>query len=73
MRPIMTDERQKCENYKKKREATRGTAAAQGWHEIILAEPGAQVWRKKSATVGGNKDDGGRSGYIGKNGFNAHT
>ncbi len=68
MRPIMTDEKHKCENYQKAREHT-----VEGWHKIVEAEPGAEVWRKKSSTVGGNKDDGGRSGYISKKGFNPHT
>lgn len=68
MRPIMIDEKHKCENYMKARKHT-----TEGWHKIVEAEPGATVWRKKSATVGGNKDDGGRHGWIGKNGFHPHT
>lgn len=67
MYPIMTDSQKKCENYMKAR--GRGL----GFHKIVPAEPGESTWRQKSATVGGNRDDGGRSGYIGKNGFNAHT
>lgn len=73
MRPIMIDEKHKVERYKKAREATKDSKAGQGWHEIIPAEKGAKPWSKGSATVGGYKDDGGRSGYIGKNGFNPHT
>lgn len=68
MKPIMTDVRHKCENYRDARAHT-----TDGWHEIVPADPEATVWRQKSATVGGNRDDGGRSGYIGKNGFNPHT
>lgn len=67
MRPIMTDVKHKCENY---RDARQNVV---GWHDIVPAAPDAVVWRQKSATVGGNRDDGGRSGYIGKNGFNPHT
>lgn len=69
MYPIMTDTRKKCENYQKAREASK----VKGWHEIVNADADAVVWRKKSATVGGNRNDGGRSGWIGKNGFNQHT
>ncbi len=74
MHPIMVDERHKCENYRKAREHT-----VQGWHDIKPAEANAKIWRKGSATVGGNKCESvlrvgrGPSGYIGKNGFNAHT
>lgn len=68
MKPIMTDIRHKCENYRDAR-----VHSTIGWHDIVPAEQGATVWRQKSATVGGNRDDGGRSGYIGKNGFNPHT
>lgn len=67
MHPIMTDVKHKCENYRDQR-----THSVKGWHDIVPAEPGATAWRQKSATVGGNRCDG-RSGYIGKNGFNPHT
>jgi len=76
MRPIMTDEKYKCENYEKARQNV------EGWHKIVEALPGEEIWRQKSATIGGNKcthvarvgkAGGGFSGYIGKNGFNAHT
>jgi len=75
MHPIMTDELRKCENYKEAREDSH----VKGWHSIVPAEPGAVVWRQKSATVGGNRCESvqrighGPSGYIGKNGFNPHT
>lgn len=76
MSPIMTDSRKKCENYQKAREHT-----VTGFHEIRPAEPGAKVWRQKSATIGGNRDEVPRikrgriqiNGWIGKNGFNPHT
>ena len=67
MKPIMVDEKHKCEKYEKARQNVAG------WHKIVEAEPGATIWRQKSATIGGNRDDGGHSGYIGKNGFNSHT
>lgn len=80
MHPIMTDERHKCENYMAAREASH----VKGWHKIVPADAGAEVWRQKSATRGGNKPvsvrrvgrDGktvGDAGYIGKNGWNSHT
>ena len=74
MHPIMTDELHKCENYLKAREHSTN-----GWHKIVVAEKGAEVWRQKSATIGGNRCElvgrvgHGLSGYIGKNGFNSHT
>ena len=71
MRPIMIDTKEKCENYKKAREKSLGKNSP--WHEIIPAPKDAKIWRQKSSTIGGNRDDGGRSGYIGKNGFNPHT
>ena len=76
MKPIMVDEKHKCENYEKARQNV------EGWHKIVEAEAGATIWRQKSATIGGNKCTNvarvgkagcGLSGYIGKNGFNAHT
>ena len=75
MHPIMIDEKHKCENYRDARE----NSSVKGWHEIILAEPNSNVWRQKSATIGGNRCEltlrvgRGPSGYIGKNGFNPHT
>jgi len=79
MKPIMTDVKHKCENYKDAREHT-----VTGWHDIRLAEPNSVVWRQKSTTIGGNKDNSGPArinrkgvaqinGYIGKSGFNPHT
>ena len=76
MKPIMTDVLHKCENYKQKREKTPQVG---GWHEIRVAEPGSDVWRQKTCTVGGNKCQSvgrvgkGPAGYIGKNGFQQHT
>lgn len=75
MKPIMTDVRHKCENYRD----ARGVRMGGGWHDIVPAEAGAVVWRQKSATVGGNRCETvgrvghGLSGYIDKHGFNAHT
>lgn len=79
MRPIMVDTKAKCENYKRSREPN-----VTGWHDIKPAAPDAVVWRQKGSTVLGNKDLRGPArinrhgvdqvaGYIGKNGFNAHT
>ncbi len=78
MSPIMVDSHHKCVNYMKAREHTTN-----GFHEIRPAEKGAEVWRQKSATHGGNKCNvvprinrhgtTGLPGYIDKNGFNAHT
>ena len=42
MRPIIIDEKHKVERYKKAREATKGSKAAAGWHEIVPAEKGAK-------------------------------
>jgi len=77
MKPIMIDSLKKCQNYEKAR------ANVTGFHKIEEAPQGAVVWRQKSSTIGGNKSSmvprinrhGGTSvnGYIGKNGFNAHT
>ena len=73
---LMTDSYKKCENYKNARQNVKG------WHIIKPAESGASVYRKKSTTVGGNKDQipkinrhgqTSRNGWIGKNGFNQHT
>ena len=73
MRPIMVDTYKKCVNYMKSR------YHVEGWHDIIQAEEGAETWRQKSATVGGNRCEmvgrvgRGSSGYIDKNGFHPHT
>jgi hypothetical protein len=76
MYPIMVDTLKKCENYME----VRGDKY---WHKIELAPKDAKVWRQKSSTVGGNKCSPvarinrhgvtSVAGYIGKNGFNAHT
>lgn len=78
MKPIMTDSKKKCENYMNAR-----SPMVVGFHEIRPAEVGADIFRKKSCTVGGNRDSGVpkinrhgttvRNGWIGKNGFNQHT
>ena len=75
MKPIMVDSYHKCENYRD----ARGDRMGGGWHDIVPAEAGAVVWRRKSATVGGNRCERvlrvgkGPSGYISKHGFNPHT
>jgi hypothetical protein len=74
MHPIMTDDLNKCKNYMKQREHS-----VPGWHEIVPANKNENVWRQKSATVGGNQCEmvnrvgHGPNGYISKTGFNAHT
>jgi hypothetical protein len=78
MHPIMTDSRNKCENYAQARENVVG------FHKILPADADATVWRQKSATRGGNKPVSvmrvnkkgqtfGDAGYISKNGWNSHT
>ena len=69
MWPIMTDELNKCENFRDQRIKS---GCSEKWHEIKLAEKDASVWRKRSASVGGNKCDG-KSGYVSKRGFQYHT
>lgn len=79
MKPIMVDVLHKCENYRDKREKTKGSDCSRGWHQIVPAEAGAIPWRQKSATVGGNRCEmvdrvgHGRAGWIGKAGFQEHT
>jgi len=78
LKPIMIDERHKCENYQKSREGS----GVSGWHAIEPASTGATVWRQKTATIrgGGDKHNTGaqvvgkgRSGYISKQGFQENT
>jgi len=75
----MIDLRHKCENYKIQREKSKGSKCSQGWHAIVPAEDGANPWRQKSATIGGNRPTTvmrhgeGLAGYINKHGFNPHT
>ena len=75
----MTDVLHKCENYMEQREKSGSGKAGRGWHKIVPAEKGAEVWRQKSATVGGNRCETvcrvghGRPGYISKHGFQEHT
>lgn len=61
--PIMIDSLKKCENYRDAREATKGSKAGNGFHEIKEAPEGSKVWKQKKPT----------DGYISKNGFNSHT
>lgn len=77
MYPIMTDSLKKCQNYLKERAHT-----VKGFHKIEPAVKDATVWRRKSTTIGGNKDlvprinkqgKTSHNGWIGKNGFNQHT
>ena len=77
MHPIMIDTFKKCQNY---RDARQNLV---GWHVIVLADKGETVWRKKSATIGGNNCDivpvinrhgtTRHNGYISKDGFQSHT
>jgi hypothetical protein len=70
----MIDSLAKCEKYRKAREATKGSKAGNGFHEIEEAPAGSKVWKQKTATVGGNKCQTHKSnGYISKDGFNPHT
>lgn len=55
---IMVDILRKCENYRNAR-----SVQVKGHYEILPAEEGETKHRKKSP----------KSGYISKNGFNAHT
>lgn len=79
MKPIMIDDLHKVENYKRQREATKGSKAGRGWHAIVPAEPNSNPWRKESATKNGNsptkvkRHGEGLAGYVDKHGFNAHT
>ena len=44
MKPIMIDERRKCENYMAARVSSKSTKA--GWYDIVPAPKGAKIWRK---------------------------
>jgi hypothetical protein len=44
MKPIMIDQRRKCENYMIARTASKSTKSK--WYDIVPAEKGAKVWRK---------------------------
>ena len=74
MHPIMVDVLHKVKNYQSAREHT-----TPGWHSIVPADEGAEVWKQKSATVGGNRCEmvgrvgHGPAGYIDKKGFHPHT
>jgi hypothetical protein len=65
MKPIMIDEKHKCQNYKDAREGS----GVIGWHDIKPAEQGAIPWRQKSASIGDKRT----GGYISKHGFCHHT
>ena len=54
----MVDSLKKCQNYETAR------SNVNGFYKIELAPNDSKVWRQKRSTIGG---------YIGKNGFNAHT
>lgn len=75
MRPIMIDSLEKCKAYKDAREKSKVI----GWHDIVPAENGEDIWRKKTTTIGGNsvtlvpRVGKGRNGYISKHGFQEHT
>ena len=43
MKPIMTDELHKVENY---RDARVKSGCSEKWHEIVPAEEGAEIFRK---------------------------
>lgn len=82
MRPIMTDEKHKCERYMNARTSNNGEKGCGGWHKIVEAEKDAEIWRKKSCTIGGNSPSTVKritrhgnqvNGYIDKHGFNPHT
>jgi hypothetical protein len=74
MKPIMVDSLKKCQNYKDARSHMKG------FHKI--EKGGEKVWRQKSCTVGGNRDEVPKinrrgqtsvNGWVGKGGFNPHT
>lgn len=81
MHPIMIDAKHKCENYRDKRKNSgNASKAARGHYEIIPADKNAVPWKRKTATIGGNKDNSSPrrigeklNGYITKHGFNPHT
>lgn len=50
MKPIMTDCLNRVERYKAQREATKGSKAAAGWHEIVDAPNDAVPWRKNQSS-----------------------
>lgn len=65
---LMTDSLKKCENYKRKRESTKGSECYHGFHEIREAteeEIDKGVWKKQ----GSNRENG----WIGKHGWQPHT
>lgn len=76
MKPIMVDSYKKCENYMKARKNVNG------FHEILIADKNATMWKQKTCTIGGNRDSGivritrhgeQRNGWISKQGFQQHT
>jgi len=77
MKPIMIDSLKKCQNYEKAR------SNVSGFYKIDPAPNDSKIWRQKRSTIGGNScstvpviNRHGKdrvNGYIGKNGFNAHT
>lgn len=85
MKPIMIEEMSAINLYKQSRGSLGRYEGkmGDGWFKIESAPKDANKWRKKSSTIGGNKDNGVphinrhgttvRNGWIGKNGFNQHT
>lgn len=78
---LMIGSLNECNRLRKAREATSGTKASAGWHDVILADIGDKPRAHKSCTIGGNKDNSNRprvigeklNGWVSKNGFNPHT
>ena len=85
METIMVEEMPAINLYKQSRDAQGSFSGrmGSGWFKIEVAPKGADKWRKKSCTVGGNKCDivprigkngqTRRNGYIDKHGFHQHT
>lgn len=85
MLPIMTDGITTINVYLVSRTGSKGKEGRMGagWFKVEPAAKDASIWRKKSATIGGNKPDivprigkNGQTkinGYISKHGFQPHT
>ena len=82
---IMTDKESAINFYLQSRACKKQKVGrmGNGWFKVEPAEPGAEKFRKKSATIGGNScncpptigKDGKTKyhGWVGKNGFSQHT